>query len=101
MGVRVSQYGREMDKSKKGESLQERHKKAVEISKVTRTGKKAESEEGLLKKTKRRLKELWGGEKTYLPKDKKSKKSTRTKQVEGGLKQAGLSAEDIKKFQKK
>ena len=60
----------------------------------------AQNEEGLLKKTKRRLKELFYGEKTYLPKDK-SKKTRRTKQVESGLKQAGLSESDIVKFHAK
>lgn len=42
------------------------------------------SEEGLIKKTKRRLRELYYGDKTYLPKKKKKKpkKSARTKQIE-------------------
>lgn len=73
MGVRMGQYGREMDKSKPGESLSARHKKAVKKSQVTSEGKKYD-EEGLIKKTKRRLKELYYGEKTYLPKKKKGKK---------------------------
>ena len=53
MGVRVSQYGKEMDKSKKGESLRTRHKKAVKRSSVKTAGKL--SEKSLIKKTKRRL----------------------------------------------
>lgn len=42
------------------------------------------SEEGLIKKTKRRLRELYYGDKTYLPKKKKKKpkKTKRTKQIE-------------------
>ena len=61
-------------------------------------------EENLVSKTKRRLKELFYGEKTYLPKGskvKKTKKTARTKTVESGLKRAGLSESDIAKFKKK
>lgn len=60
MAVRQHQYGREMDKSKKGESLQERHNQAVKKSQVMPDGKKYD-EEGLLVKTKKRLKKLFGG----------------------------------------
>jgi len=108
MGVRVSQYGKEMDKSKKGESLRTRHKKAVKRSSVKTSGKETKpgklSEKSLIKKTKRRLKELFYGERTYLPghkKPKTGKKTNRTKRVEGGLKAAGLSASDIAKLRGK
>lgn len=108
MGVRRHQYAKEVEKNiVAGMSLDKAHKAAVAKSKVqpeaktTRTGKKAPSKEGLVKKTKRRLKELWGGEKTYLPKKEKSNETTRTKVVESGLKQAGLSESDIAKFKKK
>lgn len=107
MGVRRHQYAKEVEKNiAKGMTLDKAHKAAVARSKVqpevkTRTGKKVPSEEGMLKKMKRRLKELWGGEKTYLPKKKKPKKTARTKQVESGLKKAGLSESDIAKFRTK
>lgn len=69
MGVRMSQFGREMDKSKSGESLQAQHKKAVKRSQIKKQTKRQEyDEEGLLKRTKRRLRELYYGSKTYLPK---------------------------------
>lgn len=76
MGVRRHQYGKEMDKP--GKSLQEQHKRAAKRSSVkpeikTRTGKKVPSKKKLLAKTKRRLYELWHGEKAYLKKRKKKK----------------------------
>jgi len=65
----------------------------------------AKSKSTLLSKTKRRLKELFYGDRTYMPGHKKpkapAKKTTRTKAVESGLKQAGLSESDIAKFKKK
>jgi len=78
-------------------------------------------EEGLVKKTKRRMKELLGGERTYLPKERKlvakvpeikakpmkeitakpELKTQRTVQVESGLKQAGLTEKEIARFRGK
>ncbi len=75
------------------------YKNAEENLKKLRAGKL-----GRIAKLKRTAKELIGGGKTYLPKKKKkkkSKKTTRTKQVESGLKQAGLSESDIAKFRRK
>lgn len=77
MGVRRHQYARELEKNiSEGKNLKQAHKKAAELSDVnrvpkTRTGKDAPDKKSLLEKTKRRLKELWGGKKTYLKKDKK------------------------------
>lgn len=79
MAVRRHQYARELEKNiAKKKSLKEAHKKAVELSDVsrkpkTRTGKKVPSKSKLLEKTKRRLYELWHGEKAYLKKGKKKK----------------------------
>ena len=81
MGVRPHQYAREVEKNiAAGMSLDKAHKAAVAKSKVqpeaktTRTGKKAPSKEGLLKKTKRRLYELAHGANTYKKYDKNLKK---------------------------
>ena len=107
MGVRRHQYGKEMDKSKKGESLQTRHKTAVKRSSVG-TKRSPSKYAQLVKKTRRRLKELFYGENTYLPKKKKVEKvkakvgpTTRTKVVGKQLKTAGLSASDIAKLRGK
>lgn len=64
----------------------------------TKTGK-VYSEEGLIKRTKRRLYELWHGKKAYAK--KKVKKTVRTKDVEGGLKRAGLTAKEIARLRGK
>ena len=71
----------------------------------------ATNEEGLVKKTKRRINELLHGDKTYLPGGKKSvgqvkqpasmPKTNRTKQVESGLKQAGLTEDEMARFMPK
>ena len=115
MGIRRHQYAKEVEKNiAAGMSLDKAHKAASKKSSVkaepkTSTDKKVPSKEGMLKKTKQRLKELFYGDRTYLPghkkpaaqKKKKLIKTTRTKDVEGQLKKAGLSAADIAKFQKK
>ena len=103
MGVRVGQYGREMDKSKKSESLQERHKKAVKVSSVKLKSKK-EKGESLLSKTKRRMKELFYGERTYLPghkKQKPTKQTVRTAKTVRGLRAAGLTEAEINRLRGK
>jgi hypothetical protein len=51
------------------------------IDKKSKTKEKL-SEESLIKKTKRRLRELYYGGKTYLPKKKKTKKTKQTKKIE-------------------
>lgn len=59
---------------------------------------------GRIAKLKRTFKELVGGSKTYLPKKKKKKKQvkiTRSKQIESGLRRAGLSESDMAKFRRK
>lgn len=56
---------------------------------------------GRIARLKRTAKELIGGSKTYLPKKKKKKKTVRTKQVESGLRRAGLSESDMAKFRRK
>jgi hypothetical protein len=79
MGVRRHQYAKELEKGirEKG-TLKEAHEQAVKRSSVkpevkTRTGKKYAGAKKLLAKTKRRLYELWHGEKAYLPGHKKPK----------------------------
>jgi hypothetical protein len=68
-------------------------------------------EEGLIAKTKRRMKELWYGDRTYLPGHKKPKvqqkpkpadrQTARTAQTVRGLRAAGLTEEDINRLQGK
>jgi len=74
MGLTAKQR-RVFDKS---QSIQKSHKEAVKlhesnVAKQKQT-KAKKAEEGLIKKTKRRLRELYYGDKTYLPKKKKGKK---------------------------
>ena len=99
MGITASQQ-RVFDKKQSTEKNMK--EAAMKQNENIKSGKaKKTPDEELLAKTKRRLKELFYGDKTYLPKEKKSKKTTRTKAVESGLKQAGLSESDIAKFKKK
>ena len=89
-----------LNRAKKETEKAPAHKKKV----MANSGKEYD-EEGLVKKTKRRLKELYYGERAYTKghkAPKKPKKTTeRTKQVSSGLKAAGLSDEEIAKFRKK
>ncbi len=70
-------------------------------------------EKKLESKTKRRMKELYYGDRTYLPGHKKpavvkpvpavkpTPNTRRTTQIEGGLKQAGLTEKEIARFRGK
>lgn len=77
MSVRRHQYAKELEKNiQSGMNLDKAHKAAVKRSRVkpevkTRTGKKVSGGKKLLAKTKRRLKELFYGDRTYLPGHKK------------------------------
>ena len=54
---------------------------------------------GLMKRVGRKLREVYGGKNTYMP--KKSVETARTKTVSGGLKQAGLTDKEIAKLRGK
>lgn len=67
MGVRSRDFRRALEKeTRKKQTLQQAMDAAAKKSKV-KTGK---AEEGLIKKTRRRLRELLHGKKTYLKKGK-------------------------------
>jgi len=71
MGVKSRAFRRTLEKeTRKKQTLQKAMDKAIEVSRV-KPKKKLTAEENLIKKTRRRLKELIYGSKTYLKKEKK------------------------------
>lgn len=108
MAVKRKQYGEELEKNiAEYKTLSEAHKKAVEKSqvKVKKKSKKEKEydEEGLVKRTKRRLRELYYGKKTYMPKKKKTKKNVLKKYAEetGKPKFTGAHGADLAELQKR
>jgi len=124
MGVRVKQYAQELEKQLgKSKDIEKSHEQAVEKATVQQTNKS--TEKGLVAKTTQRIAKLFGKKKTVKPTagekqvvakqlkkkypqmaqvgwGKPKKKATkRTKQISGGLKQAGLTEKEIAKFRKK
>ena len=76
--------------------------KTVKLSSMDAKTRTAYDEEGLVKRTKRRLTELWGGGNTYLP---KSGQTEATTDVERALQQQGITSKqmpsDVAKRKKK
>lgn len=90
-------------------------KKAEKVAQAVKAEKK-KKQAGFLKKTARRMKEVFRGKKTYAKKKvynvklgrwlspdgtKKVKATKRTKKVKTGLKTAGLTEEEIRKLKRK
>lgn len=110
MPVNQKQMRDMMETDMKGKTMeqmmketQKRTESAPARQKQKTSAGKNYDEEGLIKKTKRRMKELFYGDKTYMPGHKKMtpEKETRTAQVEGDLKKAGLSEKEIGKLKGK
>lgn len=90
MAVNQKRYAEEFEKGKFGGLSEEvAHTRAVRLAtikkaavkKSTTRRKKKPSEEGLVKRTRRRLREIYYGKKTYLPK-KTTRLSAAKKQLE-------------------
>ena len=94
MGIRRSQL-KVFDKPR---SVQKSMKEAVKLHEKN-IKDQTKSKDTWVSKLKRSVKELIGGKKTYLP--KKEFKTTRTKAVKKGLKQAGLSQKEIDRLRGK
>lgn len=115
MAVRSSQYGREMDKSPAGKSTMAQHKRAVHKSSTTTRPDKYDKPSfvdrvmlGMMKlgkgkgdkidkpvkmKLKRRVPMKPMKPKEYLT-------TTRTKDIESGLKRAGITDKEMARFQR-
>ena len=105
MPVRMSQYGKEMDKETKGKSLEALHKRAVHKSSLMTKKDKFDQPGlmdtmmlGVMKRMRRRAGGPGQGPK---PKPKMEMKTERTKQIESGLKQAGLTEKEVGKMRRK
>lgn len=101
MGVRRYHFGREMDKSTKGKSLQATFKHAKAVSSVTRKPDKFDKPtigDKIILALLRGKKKITDARKKM---GDKSPATTRTKQITSRLKQAGLSQKEINKLRGK
>ena len=83
------------------EAVEKARKHAEELKKIAARNKpkpvkRGVDDEKLVARVKRKLRELYYGPKTYLP--KKKSKTAATKRIEKGLKQAGISEKRIKQL---
>jgi hypothetical protein len=89
-----------MSKMKKAMDKAARHKAELERvaakNKARRKKAKVAKNEKFIKRVARKLRELYYGEKTYLPKKKRTNKDKVTER----LKQAGLSKEEIARLRR-
>lgn len=117
MSVNRQKYGQYVEAYlKAGASDAEAHRLATKKATKVAAPVKKKGKEGFVKKTARRMKEVFGGKKTYAKKKvwnaklgkwlspteiKKVKETKRTKEVKTGLKTAGLTKEEIRKLKGK
>lgn len=83
------------------EAVEKARKHAEELKKIAARNKpkpikRGVDDEKLVARVKRKLRELYYGPKTYLPKKKRT--TVATKKVEKGLRQAGVSKKKIKQL---
>ena len=90
MSVRVSQYGKQMEKTPAGKSAMAQHKRAVHMSSTT-TKEDKYDKPSLVDRVMLGMMKLGKG---------KGTKTQRTKTVESGLKQAGLTNKEMARFQR-
>jgi len=114
MGVRRLEYGKELEKGLTEGTLEQAHERAVQRAQASRVAQRKKAEEDLVRKVSRKLREVFGGGKTYAKKEfapsrargryerqrereagKKQYKTVRTKAVTRGLKAAGLTKAEI------
>lgn len=85
--------------SKMKRAISKAGKYAKELERIAARSKpkpKPTQDEAFIKRVARKLRELYYGPKTYLPKKKPT--TTATRKVERGLKQAGISKKKIKRL---
>ncbi len=81
------------------EAMKKAGKHAEELKRIAARNKprpKPTQDEALLKRVARKLREIYYGPKTYLPKKKRT--TAATKKVEKGLRQAGIGKKKIKQL---
>lgn len=104
MPVNQKQMRDMMEADMKGKTteqmMKEAQKKTESAPARQKVAEKKVDEPGLLRRTARRLKKVFGGESKQVQ-TKEMPKTNRTKQVESGLKKAGLTDKEMARFMPK